>query len=98
MILDLNELWENKKKRATTGYTPEATESWETDWWASHMAHNEGEESSDLARMRANQTQLADPTQPKRHVPYRVPGGIPAPLVSKPWANGSFHVAEYVEC
>ena len=98
MILDPNELWENKKKTATTGFTPKATEDWETSWWARHMAHNEGEASSDATRLQANQAHLINPNQPRRHEPCKVSGGIPASLVSKPWTKDSFHVAEYVEC
>ena len=97
MILDLSGFWDGKKHTATTGYTPEATEKWEIDWWSRHMAHNEGEESSDLARVRANRAQV-DPTQPKVHGPYRVPGDIPDSLAAKSWPKDSFHVAEYAEC
>ena len=58
MILDLSGLWDDKKRTATTGYTPEATEKWEVDWWSRHMAHNEGEESSEVTRLRANRAQV----------------------------------------
>ena len=97
MILDLSGLWDDKKRTATKGYTPEDTEKWETEWWARHMAHNEGEEASDVTRLRSNKAQM-DPNAPKEHVPYNVPGEIPEGLTSKSWARDSFHVAEYVMC
>ena len=97
MILDLSGLWDDKKRTATKGCTPEDTEKWETEWWARHMAHNEGEEASDVTRLRSNKAQM-DPNAPKEHVPYNVPGEIPEALASKPWARDSFHVAEYVMC
>ena len=97
MILDLSGLWDDKKRTATKGCTPEDTEKWETEWWARHMAHNEGEEASDVTRLRSNKAQM-DPNAPKEHVPYDVPGEIPDALASKPWARDSFHVAEYVMC